>query len=439
MIPPPLLISSSSTARPYPVVIGNRFTADYSEDDYDGYESERSLRSDSGVELQPRVTNNFSVPESDISDEIESEISYDDRCPDDDDDDESSVSSPIEAAGHGDKVNQVNQVNESNHSVRHFRKTDLLAERVSPSLGDEINDVDGYVSDESYYDDSSLFDDDNEVTHALRGFDEPADIIYFKPPALIEHLPEPLTRSRSPLMDSTCRDPSPSDAAMVKPPPHARLQPFGEMASESPIPEIPSVLPSYISIPPEPSRNTRAWAGHNSVLYEEVPQDSFAMSQDWPALAYKHDGGVSPANSYGLPLPMSMNYDSLSALPEAAAAPATIHSAPTLSQKRKADHMSDDDVLVPDTNLAAPVPAAQEPTINPSELNPVVMLETIESIKSPEPARKKVKKHKHDSGSRKSKKHSSFAKFAATAFAGAAVGAAGTIWGLVSLPNDWFV
>jgi hypothetical protein len=55
-----------------------------------------------------------------------------------------------------------------------------------------------------------------------------------------------------------------------------------------------------------------------------------------------------------------------------------------------------------------------------------------------EPSKKKVKKTKSDKGSRKTSQGSGVAKYAGAVMLGAAIGAVGTIWGLVSLPTDFF-
>lgn len=111
-------------------------------------------------------------------------------------------------------------------------------------------------------------------------------------------------------------------------------------------------------------------------------------------------------------------------------------------RKRKADAINEESSLIPGSIEDPTRQPADVIMFDPSsslDLQPIV--ETVETISIPYPAptRKKVKKSKRDTGSRKPIIKSTVTKYVATALAGAALGAAGTIWGLVALPKDFFV
>ena len=390
------------------------------------------------------VNHGFSVPESDISDDIISVISDEDPISDE----ESPVSSPIDSIGRANKTTQ----NKENHVTR-----DVSAdERLSPSLGARHNDdSDLYAGEDSYYEDSSVFEDDEEVAYIEHEMDQseyPAEVAssQLNVPRLGRPASQPILLSPSPPPERHARDPSPSDAAMVKQASQGRSPPFGEALPRMPTPEVSTNVPSYLaqSSSSQPGRNTAAWAGHNSILYDAMPLSAFGTTypDQVPHSSRLDNFDWSAYRPVDTSLP---NFDSshysfdLEAPSTSMAATTALNTNLSKGKKRKADHISDDNVLVPDSNGDAPAQAAQDdddpmPTIDLADLQPIVVTEAIESIKSPEPPKKKVKKHRHDSGARKSAGGSTFAKYAATALASAAVGAAGTIWALVALPKDYF-
>ncbi len=398
----------------------------------------------SSVEVthQGGVLNNFSVPESDISDEIVSVISNEDPVSDA----ESPISSPIESLG---RAKEAPQNKKSRYPVRGYRISRSPDDRLSPSLGDqEEGDYDDYSGEDSYYDDSSVFDGEEEVVNAMTGMDQTGLEDGLSPSPLDN--PDPGSDSSQrivlspspPLERPAAREPSPSDAAMVKPPPQPRSGPFGEdLTSIQPLPNF----PSYLSQPTisQPGRSATAWAGHNSVLYDSIPQPAFDYTAYFPDPPPQASGsadfgwcGYQPDITDQADLgPTRYVYDRGITAP---ALPA-FHTALGTRQKRKADHISEDIILVPDTNKDMPAHNAAMPTVHPTELHPIVVTETTESIESPEPAKKKVKKNKHDSGARKVSKRSTFAKYAATAVVSAAAGAVGAIGLLVALPKEYFV
>ena len=389
------------------------------------------------------MLNNFSVPESDVSDEINSVVSNDDPISEP----ESPTSSPIDSLGHW---NKSPQVTESRRLVRGHRLSPAPEDRLSPSLGEQQQggdyyDYDDYSGEESYYDDSSIFDGEEEVVYAVPGMDQTAlseghiySPVNIPEPGIDSSQPYSLMPS-SPLERYVAREPSPSDAAMVKPPAQTLSGPFDAPMSPS---EPRSLPPANLHPLSEPSqsqlgRNASAWAGHNSVLYDAMPQPFdntayFASGHaDYGWCTYRpHETDLTH---------MDLGLHHYCATPPPPPAFPAVYAAPGPSQKRKADQISDDNVLVPESNTNVPAQASSMPTVDPAELHPIMVTETTESIKSPEPARKKVKKNKHDSGARTQSKRSTFAKYAATAVVSAAAGAVGALGLLVALPEKYFV
>lgn len=418
--------------------VRNYFTVDYSDDDI---ESESSMISNGDIS-QP-LPHYFAVPESDLSDEIIS-IASDDGPHSDQ---ESPTSSPLALSGYEARCNDSK---ENQHPLRGVRPRGLSLgsdDRRSPSLGDSVAD-DEHPDQDSYYEDSDIFDEDAgkeqpmSSAPAVSSNQQPQGSVGASQSGL---LAVPVARPN--------RDPSPSDAAMVKPA-VLRCPPF-----ETTRPTI-HPLPSFFAPqnqglpqpPPNPfERNASAWAGHNSILYDAfspcvietgVPNDPFDR---YDAANSAGESGQFPGLSVSL-----SDFDALGGPAIGLHTDNGLLNAPPLDvmpnagQKRKADLISDDIVLVEDSINEPTAQAAQAitlTTIDPTDLQPNVVTETIESLESPPtaPARKKLKKHKHDSGARQRGKRSTFAKYAATAMVGAAVGAIGTIWGLVTLPKDFFV
>jgi hypothetical protein len=120
------------------------------------------------------------------------------------------------------------------------------------------------------------------------------------------------------------------------------------------------------------------------------------------------------------------------------------------ARKRKADEVEEDDdeAIVPTSLIGSPIidsvaatPEADAAVDSDSGEAPVITVSSVaDIIKSPAPAqaespRKKQKTHKHDRRS----KRTSFTKYAVTALTGAAIGAVGTVLGLAALPQDFFV
>ena len=398
------------------------------------------------VARQGAVLNNFSVPESDISDEIGSVISDEDPVSDE----ESPTSSPIDSLDH---ANKSPRVNGSRRLVRGHRLSPPPEDRLSPSLGDQQEgDYDDYSGEDSYYDDSSIFDGEEEVVYAVPGMDQAAfPEGHLSSPV---EIPEPGSDSSQPIVLSpspslerpAVREPSPSDAAMVKPPPQTLSGPFNPPMSPAEPRTVLSNMPPYLPEPSQsqPGRSASAWAGHNSVLYDAMPQpfDYMPYFPDPPPQAsgpadfgwcgYRPDTvDLTHLDPLRYHYSHGLNSTTSPVLPARDVAPGP-------SQKRKADQISEDNVLVPDTNKDVPAQDVAMSTVDPAELHPIVVTETTESIKSPQPARKKVKKNKHDTGARKHSRGSTFAKYAATAVVSAAAGAVGALGILVALPEKYF-
>lgn len=255
-----------------------------------------------------------------------------------------------------------------------------------------------------------------------------------------------------PLAQPLQRDPSPSDAAMVKPVVDSvRGPPFEPVASPT----------AASSIKPElETRSDNAWAGHNAVLYDpSMPlmtpvYDPYPYPMAAPSMINPHavPQWNPMLNSYYQQQPheaMPFAQDQRSWLPQ-------------VDRKRKADEMSKDEeaefrgsasALRPEPPTVTPTRMVQErysatsdgTIVHVGTTNvPVLTVSSVaDLIKSPtpaaaEPTRKKQKRSERDSG-RRTVQGSSYAKFAVTALAGAAVGAVGAVLGLAALPQDFFV
>lgn len=241
------------------------------------------------------------------------------------------------------------------------------------------------------------------------------------------------------------RDPSPSDAAMVKPiTDPTRAPPFGDLFSF----KVPPAVNPGLS-----HRSENSWAGHNAVLYDPpapLSEPIFDMEKFPVRPAHlqsgtpRYPGWPGPPNSY---------YES----PSHSISPFLLHQPITqTARKRKADDISEGSD-VPAARQADPVSSSGDSDANsadvihdkgpciemPNAEIPIIAVSSVaEMIKSPAPAaaespRKRQKTSKGKSGSRPAQK-ASFTKYAATALAGAAVGTLGTIFGLMYLPEDFF-
>lgn len=182
---------------------------DYSDEEIDDHESDGNP--ESVAHAQGNVINNFSVPESDISDDVVSIISNDDPMSDQ----ESPTSSLIGSIQREDnKENEIppprmDRVSYSPHPI----------DQSSPALGDHATD-DKDSDGDSYHEDSSIFDGDEEIQAHI------GDVLEFSPqPSASEADDEFLTGGGPfyapgfslPSLGRPAREPSPSDAAMVKP------------------------------------------------------------------------------------------------------------------------------------------------------------------------------------------------------------------------------
>jgi hypothetical protein len=405
-----------------------------SDDDDDDEDSDDSDDSDDISENSPQPAyNNFAVPESDISDDENSLMSGSDQH---DLQQGSPTSSPAESSA-DDKQPAVSA---PIHEVE-------IPRVASPSLGGPP-DID---DNESYYEDSSIFEGDIDLEEppvlqfsdiqVTETQDRPSQAPILPAPALLSPPPRPV------------RDPSPSDAAMVKP-----IEPLFHSAPAAPA--NPFVPGNIIN------RDVSAWAGHNAILYNPYPYPVVPDTYGY-ADSMMNEDLQNPFDLYEPP----MVYDRLNGSPprlQPNPEPATINPPDTRistarSKKRKADEMEESSVAVDENSrqvlrnllsksVAAPaaIPTAPESSVmatastNIPETALATTIETVESVKSPapiEPARKKVKTTKDDSTA-SNKTGSSLKSHAATAAisagVGAAFGAAGLLGLLMALPKDFF-
>ena len=253
------------------------------------------------------------------------------------------------------------------------------------------------------------------------------------------------------------RQPSPSDAAMAKPPqPSTRAPPFA-----IPTVRLPGMDQITSRLSPDAAveyctRSPYAWAGQNSVLWEApaVPRGGYPYCND-PEMAPAHqDYDWAATSQWNTPMPAEYQAESTRApIPIQGFGESSVKA----GKKRKLDEVEEttamSNVSIPEQHKSTATEAMSNEAQVPESVNtgsqtydllPIEVTQTVESLKSP-PApkvaspRKKHKRSKDDTGARHTKKGSSFAKLAATALVGAAVGVAGTILGLVALPPDFFV
>lgn len=192
------------------------------------------------------------------------------------------------------------------------------------------------------------------------------------------------------------------------------------------------------------ARSASAWAGHNSVLYDYMPDvhTQFACySQD--AIGHSWDATVS--RDY-LTLP-PLEPSRLSGMTERTmACQLKVPPMPKQSLKRKAGDISSDAVSSYTTaqspELSKMALANAESTTNAESentmQNPLHRPEADIPVQTTEvdiqPARKKLKKNKQRSAEGNSSGTGGFVKLAAAAIVGVAIGTVGTIVGLAALP-----
>ena len=248
----------------------------------------------------------------------------------------------------------------------------------------------------------------------------------------------------------TCavRAPSPSDAAMAKP------------TSEHPMAAPPFIQTTQhddgiarADKAVEFERSPSAWAGHNSVLYDNLsnvyqargPSPTAAIHSfgppyyDSPYLGNEHPW--SEAESYyGVTLP-PLQPLSATVVP---ASTNTVVESSSLSLKRKADLITSDDC----SWMFSRSPDLSSQQVETSMPTQTADTEAIEDAHSPHkeadvpmqstevemPPRKKARKSKQRSSERRDNTGGGFLKIAAATVAGMAIGTVGTIIGLASLP-----
>ncbi|KIW11493.1 hypothetical protein PV08_10793 [Exophiala spinifera] len=232
------------------------------------------------------------------------------------------------------------------------------------------------------------------------------------------------------------RAPSPSDAAMAK-------------SSTSEMPRAPPFVQSsattHETFPadyPE-TRSISAWAGHNSVLYDFHTGPPTGCVKETPPW-HREWAGSSPCTALTLP-PLDPNRVLAVAEPVPASAGNHVLK-PEQSHKRKADHLSSDNLSVhtadeflhlwetakPDPDLVndAGAEAREEsPSSSPLADIPVQSTEIDD-----QPARKKVKTGVVSVTEPRGNGTSDAVKLVVAAIAGVAIGAVGTVIGLAALP-----
>ena len=425
----------------------NSFSVDYSDFSSDEIEEAEPPRHDPMVEVIIDAPRPFAVPESDTDSEIVS-ISDDSA-----DEPESPTSSPLgpEEAG-APKVTETTldiimreeqqkalEVPEST-SVVNLRDTDPRVQSSESPLFEATADQESLYADEDVFDGSMP----KHRPWKLRTTGTTPPI--------------PHNEVESADNDRTDhRQPSPSDAAMAKPPqPSTRAPPFAMPAMRLPgIDQVTSTLSPHATLGSD-IRNCYAWAGQNAVLYEApaVPRQENSYWTPADTVPAYQDYDWAATSQWNTPMPAEFQAPST-----CVARPAQVvgESSVKAGKKRKLDEVEEATavsiVSTPEQYERLPTESLSNEAQVPDSLNtgsqtynllPIEVSQTIDSLKSPRPPgiaspRKKHKKCREDSGARHTKRGSGFARLAATALAGAAVGVAGTIFGLVALPPDFFV
>ncbi|EXJ94824.1 hypothetical protein A1O1_03222 [Capronia coronata CBS 617.96] len=244
---------------------------------------------------------------------------------------------------------------------------------------------------------------------------------------------------------------NPSDAATVKPsaepcngPPFIQDIRLGAFADDT---------------TPEESRSNYAWAGHNSFLYEPVPGNASNGAPSAPPAT--SETPVIPSSTFW---PDDINDVWLPQFPaarneklpkvEVASVVDQFHRKGSAdlgnnALKRKADQISSESTVQEKT--AMPTLKSLEPE-KPADTNNDLEIKLPTRSESDSrtsedgqlqnaemPQRKKVKRSQHKSTKSRASTGGSFVKFAAATVAGMAIGTVGTILGLASLPQDYFI
>jgi hypothetical protein len=189
---------------------------------------------------------------------------------------------------------------------------------------------------------------------------------------------------------------------------------------------------------PSQARSTSAWAGHNSVLYDYMPDVPYwdYSRMDWNTTVSRDDLTLPPLEPSRLPgiTERTMTYQ-LEVPPIANQSP-----------KRKANQISSDAassyITAQSPELSKMTLANAEPIANaesdstaqspfvPSEADIPVQTTELDS----QPPRKKLKKNKQRSAEQNGSGTGGFVKLAAATIVGVAIGTVGTIVGLAALP-----
>lgn len=249
------------------------------------------------------------------------------------------------------------------------------------------------------------------------------------------------------------RAPSPSDAAMAKPRPAAqdnspflRFDPYGENhhQSEASTFKLTSTLP--------PLSRTPAWAGHNSILYDPMPQSThYSNAYEFVGLDYGHVVPVayraleSSAASPIAPSKDTESYDHNEDIYQ------DLYYNPSQHSKRKADEISDDaerSDSLPQLSSSSAEPAQDHSTQavakDEEKTSPAGVTVPVETaiiaveVEQDDDVHPRKKMKIDPSPTQQRDRGKTFFKFAAATMAGFAIGTVGTIVGLASLPQDYF-
>ncbi|ETN38142.1 uncharacterized protein HMPREF1541_07766 [Cyphellophora europaea CBS 101466] len=440
----------------------NSFTApdDLEDDDvYDHGYSDEDVNEENAHSVDP--PRRFTVPESDYSDDLVSIISDDSA-----NDHESPSSSPVVLQEEVTLISEKSAQHASDfegHASQHARQIseEIASPAQRPWLQSQLPNVAALLENEaerlsavkhapvscSHEDDYGVGDEESEGEE-VDDFDE-IDEFESQDPAPAE----PSFSLEVPVVAMSQRDPSPSDAAMVKPTTAmSRAPPFDQQS--------PPVQDGAEVKPESGLRSDNAWAGHNAVLHEPLPPMMAPMYDAYspismPDQAFDH---MYQVGYYAPPFAIPPTTPVMPAVLQRQTYPA-----PRVGRKRKASDMSEIDEAAtheeaaamlssatPELASASTAPSDDLATdVEPNVQAPVITVtETVDSIKSPppaalEPVRKKQKRSTADSGARAPGDGPTFAKLAGTALVGATFGATfgaiGVILALAALPQDFFV
>ena len=423
------------------------------EDQYDEYEEEYADRGIDAVEdsfrspsieviMPPPRT--FTVPDSDLSD-AHSYISSGD-----DSEGESPTSSPISTSKGIEHIMQMTEALEKAANMdnkveatksEHVTATSPADVIMSHSTGScNESHMNGWPSDPvNAGPGADGAHDDQPLSSGMAGSSEvPAitvDNIEITCPVL-DTLATP--HDRAPVL----RTPCPSDAAMARPSTY-------DMIRAPPFIQASQHVQAWDDAPgPSQARSTSAWAGHNSVLYDYMPDVHTQYAE--PHYCYSQDslghGWDAPVSRDFLTLPPLEHSRHSSIAERTMTCELKVPQMPKESLKRKADHISSD--------AASSYASAQSP--EPSKMalanaEPIANAATENAVQSPldrseadipvqttevdtQPARKKLKKNKQRCAEQNGSGTGGFVKLAAAAIVGVAIGTVGTIVGLAALP-----